>query len=102
MMPPMLQNGELLIAKGVNWITIGIIASWAQGDIKPRVFFQNFPSRVIYLRDMDPAGGWKDVFLADDTHQDQTTVYLAKRGQLLIDREKQKVELVLEQGTQHT
>jgi len=83
-------------------ITFGVIASWAEGDIKPRVFFQNFPSRVIYLRDMDPAGGWRDVFLADDTQKDQTTVYLAKRGQLLIDREKQKVELVLEQGTQHT
>jgi len=83
-------------------ITIGVIASWAQGDIKPRVFFQNFPNRVIYTRDIDPAGEWHNVFLADDTHPEQTTVYLAKRGRLLIDQQKRKVELVLEQVTQHT
>jgi len=72
-------------------ITIGVIASWAQGDIKPRVFFQNFPNRVIYTRDIDPAGEWHNVFLADDTHPEQTTVYLAKRGRLLIDQQKRKV-----------
>src|SRR5438094_6977195 len=83
-------------------ITFGVIASWAEGDIKPRVFFQNFPNRVIYARDIEPSGGWRDVFLADDTHPDQTTVYLATRGQLVIDQQKRKAELILDHGTQHT
>jgi lipopolysaccharide export LptBFGC system permease protein LptF len=83
-------------------ITLNVIASWADSDIKPRVFFQNFPNRVLYVRDVQPGGGWRDVFLADDTQPDQTTVYLAERGRLVIDREKEKVELVLDKATRHT
>jgi LPS export ABC transporter permease LptG/LPS export ABC transporter permease LptF len=84
-------------------ITFSVIASWADSDIKPRVFFQGFPNRVIYVRDVQPGGGgWRDVFLADDTQPDQTTVYFADRGRLVVDREKKKVELVLEKATRHT
>ncbi len=61
-------------------ITFDVIASGAQSDIKPRVFFQNFPNRVIYVRDILPETGWRDVFLADDTQPDQTTAYVAKGG----------------------
>src|SRR5260370_11094656 len=83
-------------------ITLNVIASWADNDIKPRVFFQNFPNRVIYVRDIQATGGWRDVFLADDTEPDQTTVYFAERGRLVVDREKQKGELVLDKATRHT
>jgi lipopolysaccharide export system permease protein len=83
-------------------IILSVIASWADNDIKPRVFFGNFPNRVIYARDIETTGGWREVFLADDTQPDQTTVYFAERGRLVIDREKQKVELVLDRATRHT
>jgi LPS export ABC transporter permease LptF/LPS export ABC transporter permease LptG len=83
-------------------ITFNIIAASAEGDIKPRVFFQNFPNRVIYVRDIQPSTGWQDVFLADDTQKDQTTVYVARQGRLVIDRTKKTVELVLEHGSWHT
>jgi len=83
-------------------ITFSVIASWADSDIKPRVFFQGFPNRVIYARDVQAGGGWRDIFLADDTQPDQTTVYFADRGRLVIDRDKQKVELILEKATRHT
>jgi len=83
-------------------ITLNVIESWADSDIKPRVFFQKFPNRVIYARDIQTAGGWREIFLADDTQPDQTTVYFADRGRLVIDREKEKVELVLEKATRHT
>ena len=33
-------------------------------------------------------GGWRDVFLADTSQPGQTTVYFAKEGRLLVDREK--------------
>ena len=61
-------------------ITFNVVASKAESDIKPRVFFDEFPNRVIYVRDLPPEGGWRDVFLADSTRADQTTVYFAKRG----------------------
>jgi LPS export ABC transporter permease LptF/LPS export ABC transporter permease LptG len=83
-------------------ITYNIIASGAQTDIKPRVFFTSFPNRVLYVRDIQPATGWKDVFLADATQPEHTTVFVAQSGRLLLDPVKRTVELVLEHGTQHT
>ena len=83
-------------------ITFNIVASSAETDIKPRIFFSNFPNRVLYVRDIQPGVGWRDVFLADDTKADQTTVYFARSGRLLIDRPKRTVQLLLEQGSRHT
>ena len=83
-------------------ITFNVIASKAESDIKPRVFFDQFPNRVLYVRDVPPSGGWRDVFLADATRTGETTAYFARQGRLNVDRVKQTVELVLEQGTRHT
>ena len=83
-------------------ITYNIVASGAESDIKARVFFTNFPNRVVYIRDIQPETGWRDVFLADATDPEHTTVFVAKTGHLVLDRVKRTVELVLENGTQHT
>ena len=82
-------------------ITFNIVASGAETDIKPRVFFTNFPNRVLYVRDIQPITGWKDVFLADAVQTDRTVVYLARQGRLVIDRNRKTVELLLEHGTAH-
>lgn len=83
-------------------ITFGIIASRVEQNVKPRVFFEDFPDRVIYIRDLPPEGGWRDVFLADTSRPDQTTVYFAREGRVLIDREQKLVQLQLIDGTSHT
>src|SRR5580765_4087703 len=83
-------------------ITFNIVASSAEGDVKPRVFFQQFPNRVVYVREIPPGGGWREVFIADTTQTDQTAVYFARQGRLIIDREKQTVRLLLDNGTIHT
>lgn len=83
-------------------ITFNVVASKAETDVKPRTFYQGFPNRVIYVRDVVPVSGWRDVFLADNTRADQTTVFFASRGRLLIDRDARSVQLVLEDGTSHT
>jgi LPS export ABC transporter permease LptG/LPS export ABC transporter permease LptF len=83
-------------------ITFNVVASKAETDVKPRTFYQGFPNRVIYVRDVVPAGGWRDVFLADNTRTDRTTVFFAARGRLLIDHARRSVQLVLEDGTSHT
>jgi LPS export ABC transporter permease LptG/LPS export ABC transporter permease LptF len=83
-------------------ITFNILASSAEGDVKPRVFFQGLgANRVLYVRDVVSAGGWRDVFLADSSGN-ETTAYFAKEGRLIIDRSKKTVELLLEHGTRHT
>jgi LPS export ABC transporter permease LptG/LPS export ABC transporter permease LptF len=83
-------------------ITFNVVASKAESDVKPRAFYQGFPNRVVYVRDVKPGAGWQDVFLADTTRPDQTSVYFASGGRLLIDRDKRSVQLVLTDGTLHT
>jgi len=83
-------------------VTFNIVASGAESDIKPRVFYQSFPNRVLYARDIQTVGGWRDVFLADSTRADETTVYVASAGRLVIDRQKQTVTLLLERGSSYT
>ena len=83
-------------------LTFNVVATKAETDVKPRTFYQGFPDRVVYVRDVQPAGGWRDVFLADTTRQGQTTVYFAATGRLIIDRAKRTVQLVLEDATSHT
>src|SRR5947207_1705368 len=74
-------------------ITFNIIASKAESDIKPRVFFTQFPNRVLFVRDVESSGGWRDAFLADDTHPGERNVYFARHGTLRVDRVKRIVEL---------
>jgi len=83
-------------------LSFNFVASGAESDIKPRVFYQNFPNRVLYTRDIDRTGEWHEVFLADSTTPDQTTVYVATKGRLNIDRDKKAVTLSLESGARHT
>ncbi|MGE5198996.1 MAG: LPS export ABC transporter permease LptG, partial [Rhodospirillaceae bacterium] len=80
-----------------------VVAQLVEGEVKPRVFFDHFPNRVLLVRDVPPGGGvWRDVFLADSTDPHNPVVYLADRGHMNLDRARRTVELVLEDGTQHT
>ena len=36
-------------------IMYGVVSARAEDDVKPRVFFEDFPNRVLYVRDMPPA-----------------------------------------------
>src|SRR5262245_49768673 len=83
-------------------ITFGVVADRIETNVKPRVFFEDFPNRVIYVRDLPASGGWRDVFLADATRADQTTVYFAREGRIVVDRAKRTVTLQLSHGTRHT
>ncbi len=83
-------------------ITFNVIATRVESSVKPGVFFEDFPNRVIYVRSLPPGGGWKDVFLSDTSSGDQATVYFAKEGRIVLDREKRLVQLHLIDGTSHT
>jgi LPS export ABC transporter permease LptF/LPS export ABC transporter permease LptG len=81
-------------------IAFEITASLAEGEVKPGVFFDRFPGLTLFVRDIPRTGGWDGVFLADSRNQTDA-VYLARKGRVAIDREKQTVELVLENATRH-
>ncbi len=82
-------------------ITFNIIASLAEGEVKPRVFYERFPNIDLYVREIPQSGGWNGVFMSDNRSGDGSTIYLAKRGRVVIDRTKKTVELVLEEGARH-
>ena len=80
-------------------ITYKVLAQRAEGEVKPRVFFEEFPDLVLYVRDIPPAGGWDDVFMADNTPGRPQAIYLVRHGRVILDPVKRRVEMVLEDGT---
>lgn len=85
-------------------IVYDVVSQQVENDVRPQVFFENFPNWVLYARDIPKAGGgWKDVLVAETGREDkQTILYMANRGRLILDRQKQTVALVLEDGTQYS
>jgi lipopolysaccharide export system permease protein len=79
-----------------------LVSAKVETDIKPRVFFEDFPNLVLYARDVPRGGGgWKDLFLSDTREKDQPLILLARRGRMVLDPQKQQVDLLLEDGSQH-
>ncbi len=83
-------------------IVYGVITQRVETEIKPRIFFEDFPNRVLYVGDTTASGAWRDVFLADTSRPEEPTVFTAGAGRLVIDRENRRVDLVLLAGTRHT
>jgi lipopolysaccharide export system permease protein len=84
-------------------ITQTIAMDRAEGEVRPRVFFEDFPNMVLYVRDVPVNGnGWLDVLAADTSNPVQPIVYLAKRGRMVVDRQAKTIQMVLEEGTRHT
>jgi lipopolysaccharide export system permease protein len=79
-----------------------VMATRVESNVRPRVFFQEFPEKVIYVRELPPEGGWRDVFVADTARQNETTVYFARQGRIRLDEKKKLVQLELLHGTSHT
>ena len=61
-------------------ITTRLVADRAEGEVKPRVFFEDFPGFVVYVRDVPAAGGWTGVLAADTRNPEHPVLFLAKHG----------------------
>jgi LPS export ABC transporter permease LptG/LPS export ABC transporter permease LptF len=85
-------------------IVYDIIAKKAEADIRPRVFFDEFPNWVLFPNDEAPRGqgGWKDLLVANTGDQAGTQLWLARAGRLYLDYDARRVTLVLTQGTRYT
>jgi LPS export ABC transporter permease LptF/LPS export ABC transporter permease LptG len=81
-------------------IVYGVMAARVESNVRPRVFFDDFPQRVIYVRDLPETGGWRDVFFAD-ARVGTVTVYFAREGRIVLDRDARLVQLQLIDGTSH-
>ncbi len=83
-------------------ITYDVVSQQMENDVRPQIFYTNFPTWILYARDVPPGGGWKDVLVADTSKPETPVVYMARRGRLILDRQKQTVDLVLEDGTRYS
>ena len=81
-------------------LTLRVLASRAEGEVKPRVFYDGFDNLTLYVREISPAG-WSDVFLADSREPGQLDVSVAEQGRVEVDRDRQAIDLVLYNGTRH-
>jgi LPS export ABC transporter permease LptG/LPS export ABC transporter permease LptF len=79
-----------------------IVAARIATEIKPRVFFEDFPNLTFYSRDVASDGtGWRDVFVADRRSAERPQFLVAERGRLVIDEKARTVDLTLWNGSSH-
>jgi LPS export ABC transporter permease LptG/LPS export ABC transporter permease LptF len=79
-----------------------VVAARIATEIKPRVFFEDFPNLTFYSRDVASDGaGWRDVFVADRRNADRPQFLVAARGRLIIDQKARTVDLTLWDGSSH-
>jgi LPS export ABC transporter permease LptF/LPS export ABC transporter permease LptG len=72
-------------------------------EIQPRVFYEGFPGRVLYVQDVHNAQGaavWKGVFLADTSDSSNPGVTLAKEG-IVVSEGPNHLHLHLRDGSTH-
>ncbi|MGH9199775.1 MAG: LPS export ABC transporter permease LptF [Vicinamibacterales bacterium] len=84
-------------------ISLRIVMDRAEGEVRPRVFFEDFPGIVVYVREVPlDGGGWQDVLAADTANPSHPIIYLARRGRMDVNRAAQTIQMVLEDGTRHS
>lgn len=83
-------------------ITFQLLTQLTSADIKPRVFFTQFPGKVLYIRDIRRDGRWGGILMADTTTEPgRPNVTLAESGSLEVDKEHRLVRLVLDEATRY-
>ncbi|MEW6207804.1 MAG: LptF/LptG family permease [Acidobacteriota bacterium] len=86
-----LKNNQSLIFQGLNT------------QIKPRVFEESLPKKVLYIEDIDRAQSiWHNIFIVDlGNEQGDMKIYTATSGSLRQGARSEMPELHLEQGFLH-
>jgi LPS export ABC transporter permease LptG/LPS export ABC transporter permease LptF len=78
--------------------TFRILIAQSEGDIKPGVFYEGFPGKVVYVRERKPGTTrWSGVLLADTSQPGRPpALTFAESGYLDINAERQQAMIVLE------
>ena len=78
-------------------IAFNVVAQRAEYKVRSRVFFDDFPNLMLYVRDVPTSGGgWNGVFISDTRNSTSPSVFLARHGRVAIDQQRRAIELVLE------
>ena len=81
-----------------------LVVSRARTGVKPRVFTENLvPGMVLYVSDVPAVTGlWKDLLISDLTIPQEPRLILARSGRLVVDQDRKRVGLHLEDGSIHS
>jgi LPS export ABC transporter permease LptF/LPS export ABC transporter permease LptG len=83
-------------------LSVQIAQDRAEQEVRPRVFFEDFPDTVLYVRNATGAGaGWEGVLAADTRNKANPELFIAARGRMLVDRQAKTIQMMLENGTRH-
>jgi LPS export ABC transporter permease LptF/LPS export ABC transporter permease LptG len=72
-------------------------------EIQPRVFYEGFPKKVLYVQDVKTAQGaavWKGVFMADLTDSTNPKITLAREA-IVVSEGQDRLHLHLIDGSEH-
>ena len=85
-------------------ILFDILTKKVEGEIKPRVFYEDFPNWALFPQDEGGPGqpGWRNLLVADTANPERINLYLARSGRILLDPKARTVLLVLADGTQYS
>lgn len=79
-----------------------VFASSAEREIKPRVFYDEYANRVIYIDDVRSADGlWQGVFVSDTTNPESPTLVTAEAGRLQLQQPGNQLWLNLKSSETH-
>ncbi len=68
-------------------------------EFRPGVFNEELPQFVVYVEDLSvDRSEWRNIFLSDSSRQQEHRIILARRGRVLVDSEKRRLQLHLDQG----
>ena len=83
-------------------VTYSIIATRVQAEVKPRVFYEDFPGVILYVRESPvDSQSWSEVFMADTRTPGRPEIFVAERGRISLNREDRQVAIILEDGARH-
>jgi LPS export ABC transporter permease LptG/LPS export ABC transporter permease LptF len=80
-----------------------ILTKRVEGEIRPRVFYEEFPQWVLYPQAEGAPGeaGWRNLLVANTANTEALEIYLARKGRIVLNSEKRTVQLVLADGTHY-
>jgi LPS export ABC transporter permease LptG/LPS export ABC transporter permease LptF len=77
-------------------ITAQFLRQTGESNIKPQMFYEGFPQKVILVRSSKVGGGWEGVLIADTSQPGRIGLITAEQGRLVLDQQKLIVNLVLQ------
>jgi len=81
---------------------VALAATQANYEIRPRVFIEQFPHLLLYLKDVASSSSlWKGVFIVNRSQHNEVKVTLAKTGRLVSENHGSRMMLHLQDGATH-